>query len=100
VAPTKRTILIACHKMDLAKAKNDKRIKIQMRTELERIVAAQQTKDNATSKTWCSKCSNPLELDDVPYVKLSFCSTRCEGGKGPTPELVEFCRTGNVPSID
>jgi Signal recognition particle receptor beta subunit len=94
-AQGKRTILIACHKMDLAKAKNDKRIKIQMRTELERIVAAQQTKDKASSsQTWCSKCSNPLELDDLPYVQLYFCSTKSEGGKGPTPELVEFCRTG------
>lgn len=102
----KTTIFVACHKMDLPKAKNEKRIKIQMRTELERLITSKKSNASAhtnnegtsTTKThWWDDCSSLMDLDDLPLVALHFCATTCQGGKGGTKELVSFCRRGILP---
>lgn len=87
---TKTTIFVACHKKDFPKAKNDRRIKIQLRTELERILAAKTALGEPAA--WCS--AQPLELDELSFVKLHFCATTCEGSG--SPELMTFCQTGVV----
>lgn len=84
-------IFVACHKNDLSKAKNAKRVRLQMRTELERLL-----KSRGDSITWWSAGGEQLELDDLKFVKLSFCATSCEGVA--SPELVVFCQSGKLPS--
>jgi signal recognition particle receptor subunit beta len=86
----KTTIFVACHKKDFPKAKNDRRIKIQLRTELERLL----TTKAAAGETAAWVSSQPLELDELSFVTLHFCATTCEG-RG-NAELVKFCRTGVV----
>jgi signal recognition particle receptor subunit beta len=81
-----QTIFVACHKQDIAKAKNDRRIKIQLRTELERLLTVRAAADEST---WWP-AGEPLELDELKFVKLTFCGTACDG-KG-SPELREFCQ--------
>jgi Signal recognition particle receptor beta subunit len=46
---TTPSIFVACHKKDFPKAKNDKRIKIQIRTELERLIYTAQTTMSTTT---------------------------------------------------
>lgn len=82
-----RNVLICCHKKDFPKAKNWKRIKIQMRTELERLVTTKKP-------TWWA-ASKEIELDSLPQLALYFCSTTCESN-GLIP-LEEYCRQGKLP---
>lgn len=84
----RRTVWIACHKKDFPKAKNAKRVKIQMRTELERLVT---TKKPA----WWS-ASREVELHSLQGLDLHFCSTTCESNTGLMP-LEEYCRQGKLP---
>ena len=83
----RRQVLIACHKKDFPKAKNWKRIKIQLRTELERLVTTKKPE-------WWS-ASREVELDSLPELELYFCSTTCEGN-GLVP-LEVYCRQGKLP---
>ena len=85
----KKKVFVACHKTDLNKAKNWKRIKIQFRTELERLLSVRKN-DNAW---WLS--GKPLELDDLPSVQLHFASTSCE--RRLPSELIDFCEKGILP---
>ena len=82
-----RKVVIACHKQDIPKAKNWKRVKIQMRTELERIVTTKKP-------DWWSALQE-VELHSLPQLELYFCSTTCEGN-GLTA-LEEYCRQGKLP---
>jgi len=87
-------VFIACHKTDLPKAKNWRRVKIQMRTELERLLKAKSTDNHL----WWP-AGEPLELDDLPFAQLHFGSTTCQGNDG-SAELVAFCQTGEFPNED
>ena len=82
-----RTVLIACHKKDFPKAKNSKRVKIQLRTELERLVTTKKPE-------WWST-SREVELNALHELDLHFCSTTCEN-KGLAP-MEEYCRQGKLP---
>ena len=82
---TKDAIFIACHKSDFPKAKNWRRIKIQLRTELERLL-----KLSKGSDWW--EAGKPLDMEALP---LHFVSTTSEG-KFST-ELLDFCQTGKLP---
>lgn len=82
-----RKVLITCHKKDFPKAKNSKRVKIQMRTELERLIT--------TKKPEWFPPSKEVELNSLPYLELHFCSTTCEGN-GLRP-IEEYCRQGKLP---
>jgi len=82
-----RTVLIACHKNDFPKAKNTKRVKIQLRTELERLVTTKKPE-------WWST-SREVELNSLHELDLHFCSTTCEN-KGLTP-MEAYCRQGKLP---
>lgn len=86
-------VFVACHKNDLRSAKKWQRIKIQLRTELERLVATT-TLDTALVKTL--KKDN-LQLEDLPNVELHFASTTCCGGR-VNDELVQYCQTGKLPA--
>jgi signal recognition particle receptor subunit beta len=86
-AKRRRTILVACHKKDFPKAKNWKRVKIQLRTELERLVM--------TKKPEWWPASKEVELDDLPQCDLYFCSTTCESN-GLVP-IEDYCRKGKLP---
>jgi Signal recognition particle receptor beta subunit len=97
-------IFCACHKKDLSKAKNSMRIKIQMRTELQRILSVQKP------SWWKTTTNDPgtlLDLNDLPYCKLHFASTSStsqqqqqqQQQQGPgMNELAIFCQTGQLPS--
>jgi signal recognition particle receptor subunit beta len=90
------TIFVACHKSDLPKAKNHKRIKIQMRTELERLLKLRKDAEERDAAAWWPATGEPLELDRLSCCTLHFSSTTCVG-KDCT-ELLEFCRTGRLPA--
>ncbi len=85
----RRKVFVACHKNDLSKAKNWRRIKIQLRAELERLFSLRKNED-----TWWPS-GKSLELDDIPAVQLHFASTSCES-QLPS-ELTHFCETGVLP---
>ena len=88
-------ILVACHKKDFPKAKNAKRVKIQIRTELERLLKVKSTEENAENGLWWP-ATQPLELEELPFARLYFVATTCHG-KG-CPEVRHFCTTGEFPS--
>lgn len=87
---TPATIFVACHKKDLTKAKNDKRIKIQMRTEIERLLTSKSAA--GVTAAWGT---SPFELDELSFVNLHFFATTSEG-KG-SPQLIKFCQYGVLP---
>jgi signal recognition particle receptor subunit beta len=82
-------VLVACHKKDLPKAKNDKRIKIQLRTELERLLS------HANPAWWSPH--QPVDLDEVPRLQLFLTTTSCQDA-ALSSDVMEFCRTGTVSS--
>jgi signal recognition particle receptor subunit beta len=105
-------VYVACHKKDLPKAKNEKRIKIQLRTELERLVQARRESsneavtngDNGYNKTSHNNNNNVvewwatndrLELDQIAICSFYFGPTTCEGSG--CPELVKFGKSGIFP---
>jgi signal recognition particle receptor subunit beta len=86
-------IFVACNKKDIPKAKNWRRCKIQIRTELERLLSVRQGSDDPS--WWPS--GEALDLEKLPGgVRLHFASTTCEGAG--SPELEHFCRTGELPA--
>lgn len=82
---TKQSMVVVCHKQDLKKAKNSKRIKLQLRNELDRLVGIHKP-------SWATK--SPLELEDLPFLQLSFVENSCE--KAMNEELVTYCKTGVI----
>ena len=75
-------IFVACHKKDIPKAKNERRIKIQLRTELERLFSIR-------DDDWVK--GTALNWED--HAKFYFGATSYE-----SPELVDFCRNGKFPA--
>ena len=88
---TKRDIVIACHKSDLKGSKNQKRIKLQLRTELEHIQKSQ------TNCVWWTP-GTPLVWDDIPVANIYFVSTSCEGDPSSMKELELFLCEGTLPN--
>mmetsp|Transcript_17792 Transcript_17792/g.36625 ORF Transcript_17792/g.36625 Transcript_17792/m.36625 type:complete len:302 (+) Transcript_17792:158-1063(+) len=76
------SILIACHKKDHSKAKNARRIKLQLRSELIRLGKL----DNAESE-------DPVNWEETMNA-VPLCSSKVSDLK----ELREFCETGTPPS--
>ena len=87
-------IFVACHKADAPNAKNWRRIKIQLRTELERLLKVRSMEQDSTAEFWWTP-GKPLDLDNVPQATLQFCSTSCESGVG-MQELMEFINEGEM----
>ena len=56
--PSKPCIFVACHKKDIHKAKNEKRIKIQIRTELERLIYHHSVLQTTTTVTTASNSNS------------------------------------------
>lgn len=96
----KYDIFVACHKSDLSTSKNPRRIKISMRTELEKLIKVRSTKsvteeDNATAfSQWWTE-DEALDMDDLKHARLQFKSTTCNVGDG-VGRLEEFCRGAMV----
>ncbi|GKY97233.1 hypothetical protein MPSEU_000681700 [Mayamaea pseudoterrestris] len=98
-------IFVACHKQDVPKAKNPKRIQLQLRTELERLLQVNkaaaatiaQDGDAATKEIvqWWP-VGEPLELDQLDFCRLHFASTSC--AKEVSEELQTFCKRGELSS--
>jgi signal recognition particle receptor subunit beta len=88
---TKTLVFVACHKKDLPKAKNEKRIKIQLRTELERLVQAR----SGDNKVEWWPTDDRLELDQIGICSFYFGPTTCESSGAP--ELSKFCKSGVFP---
>jgi hypothetical protein len=86
-------IFVACHKKDFPKAKKWQRCKIQIRTELERLLSVRASSKPEEDLWW--PAGKPIELDQLAGVKIHFGATSCEG-KG-TSELAKFCQTGELP---
>jgi signal recognition particle receptor subunit beta len=101
-------VLVMCHKSDLPGAKNAKRIQLQLRGELERLLKSSSAKSAASSAATAAPPSahsdfvewwpvgEPLDFDRLGFARVSFASTSCEG-EGCRGLLGEFCRTGELP---
>lgn len=87
-------IFVACHKTDLPNAKNWRRIKIQLRTEVERLLKVRSMEQESDELWWTP--GKPLALENLPNAELQFCSTSCESGVG-IQELAEFCNNDMTP---
>lgn len=87
-------VFVACHKADVQNAKNWRRIKIQLRTELERLLKVNSMEDESSDLWWTP--GKPLDLEKLPQAELQFCSTSCESGVG-MQELSEFCYGDATP---
>jgi signal recognition particle receptor subunit beta len=97
-AHKKKTILfifVACHKADAPNAKNCRRIKIQLRTEMERLLKVRSAEEDSPEDLWWTP-GKPLDLDVIPQAKLQFCSTSCETSVG-MGELQDFCNGELTP---
>jgi signal recognition particle receptor subunit beta len=88
-------IFVACHKQDVSKAKNPRRIQLQLRTELERLLQAQQA--SSTAPTYWP-AGTPVQWDQLEEAigcRLAWCPTHCKGGDG-LDTLMSFCMTGRM----
>ena len=94
------TIVVACHKSDTKKAKNVRRLQLQLRTELEKLLAVQQP------EWWPGNATGSYELDNSTVlppgrVQWQFVATSCFSGSGPNGSslqaLQEFAHTGSLP---
>jgi signal recognition particle receptor subunit beta len=99
--PRRISVFVACHKSDLPNAKNHKRIRIQLRTELERMLklASTSSSDNHDDLWWPP--GKPLDMEHIGTLHLAhleFNSTSCESEQG-MDELRAFCK-GKVPEIE
>ena len=86
----KLSIVVACNKSDLSNAKNWRRIKIQLRTELERLLKLSTL--DANDLWWPP--SKPLVLDEA--ANISLISTSQVDGTG-CDEIHSYCFKGTVP---
>jgi hypothetical protein len=112
-------ILIACHKTEAAQAKNWRRIKLQIRTELERRFAQKTgmdynenvdvgnktiSNDHPASTPWWwpqlndKTSSTTWDLEQLPVAQISFCSSTChqDGNAVGLSELLAFCGGSGV----
>jgi len=86
----KRQILIACHKSDIKGSKNHKRIKIQLRNELEHILSIQ------TTCSWWQP-GKPIVWEELDSADIAFLSTSCEDDHMGMKELNNFVCEGTLP---
>jgi hypothetical protein len=118
VDPAAVPILVLCHKSDLPTAKNAKRIQLQLRGELERLLKSSSAKSASAGAASNNNNGNhnfsppksaeqpslvawwpvgePLEFERLNFVRMAFASTTCEGG-GCRDVVNAFCRTGELP---
>ncbi|KAL7574729.1 hypothetical protein ACA910_017293 [Epithemia clementina (nom. ined.)] len=95
-------IFVACHKSDLPKAKNVKRLQLQLRTELEKLLAVQQPdwwpgKATATYEVTVNDqgCLLPGQVVQWYFSATSSTSLLLL----PDDELLQFCQTGQWPVV-
>lgn len=89
-------IFVACHKIDAPNAKNWRRIKIQLRTELERLLKVRSMEqDSAQDDLWWTP-GKPVDFENLQMAQLQFCSTSCESCVGMN-ELASFCNDDMTP---
>lgn len=81
---TATPVLVACHKQDVPKARNEKRLRIQLRNELERLRGKEEP------SWWPAEASS---YEDFKFWELSLEPTTLESVKGAR-DLAEWCRTG------
>lgn len=95
----KRSIVIACHKSDAKSAKNWRRIKIQLRNEMERLLtvkaAANSSEDKGSQQLWWP-VGKPIDFDDIPGTSLRFISTSSVGKLSQA--LLQYCQSGDLPA--
>lgn len=89
-APKKPTVVVLCHQSDKAGAKNAKRLRLQLRTEMERLLKT--THADAQLQGWTPGVT--LELEQV--VNLAFVSTSVVTGTG-MDEVMKFVKDGRLP---
>jgi signal recognition particle receptor subunit beta len=108
------TVLVLCHKSDLPTAKNPKRIQLQLRGELERLLKsnaakaaagsssssdAPTTKSSGQAKDLWWPVGEPVDFEALKFVRLLFRSTSCEG-KGCRGLVREYCETGTLGDVE
>jgi signal recognition particle receptor subunit beta len=88
-ANRKIPIMVACHKSKSQKAKNFRRIKLQLRTELERLTKLDTNNNkDITPQDW-----------DRRLQTCGFCSSSCCEDPLVLDELKAFCQTGTLASV-
>lgn len=104
---SKLNVFVACHKSDLSSSKNPRRIKISLRTELEKLIKVRSTLASTAASEGTEASSSPsssspwwkegesLDLDDLQHARLRFESTTCSVGDG-IDKLMSFCKNGDM----
>ncbi|KAG7345111.1 signal recognition particle receptor beta subunit [Nitzschia inconspicua] len=80
-------LLVACHKSQHPKAKNIRRLKLQLRSELERLQKLQAMDDNAI-------VSSSIDWEQALNEQVSICSSDMAQWK----DVQQFCQTGTIIS--
>jgi len=83
-------IMVDCHKADAPKAKNWRRIKIMLRTELERLLKVRATESDE-ALFWPP--GKPLNMDHLEFAEIYYTSVSCVSQKG-MDELQDFILVG------
>jgi hypothetical protein len=91
-ADTRPQLLVACHKNKHSKAKNMRRIKLQLRSEVERLqnLKAMEDHENSYSTTDWEQNLN----------KVLFCSSNVGEGGIILEDLQQFCESGTIHSAN
>jgi len=89
---SKLDILVACHKSDLSSSKNPRRIKLTLRSELEKLIQVKATtlEDDTSVVPWWKDTPGDLDLDNLAHAQLQFEATTCSVGDG-IDKIVDFC---------
>mmetsp|Transcript_9107 Transcript_9107/g.27084 ORF Transcript_9107/g.27084 Transcript_9107/m.27084 type:complete len:224 (-) Transcript_9107:212-883(-) len=90
------SVLIACHKSDHAKAKNARRIKLQLRSELIRLSKLEGGNDDGDNNNSGNSSGNSSSSDDWEEILngVPLCSSSVADWKA----VREFCETGTAPT--
>eukprot|EP00555_Chaetoceros_dichaeta_P010987 CAMPEP_0198270656 /NCGR_PEP_ID=MMETSP1447-20131203/45893_1 /TAXON_ID=420782 /ORGANISM="Chaetoceros dichaeta, Strain CCMP1751" /LENGTH=373 /DNA_ID=CAMNT_0043962787 /DNA_START=160 /DNA_END=1281 /DNA_ORIENTATION=- len=104
---TKLKIMVVCSKTDAPNSKNWRRMKIQLRTELEKLRKIASSVDSSVDDGVDGDRSTALigkaiDLDDLgksglPFLQLAFLSISCVGKREGIVTLTDFITKGRIP---
>jgi len=97
-------IMVVCSKTDATNSKNWRRVKIQLRTELEKLRKIASSVDSSAddgNESRTALTGKAIDLDDLgksglPFIKLTFQSLTCKGKKEGLDSLTAFITRGQV----
>jgi len=104
----KLKIMVVCSKTDASNSKNWRRMKIQLRTELEKLRKIASSVNSSVddgldgNRSTSALVGKAIDLDDLgksglPFIQLAFLSISCVGKKEGIVNLTDFITKGRIP---